>query len=220
MIINRIAIIAGASGLVGSALTEILLKDDYYSEIIVLSRQSLDISDKRVINKVVDYGKIAEMLQGTHADDAYCCLGSTLKKAGSKENQFIIDHDYIVNYANECYSSGVKRFAVVSSVGANSKSSNFYLNMKGRMEEELKKCPFESLFILRPSLLLGKRNEFRFGEEVAKIFMKALNPFMSGKLKKYKGIEAYKVAQAMFNSCKNSQKGVFIIESEKIPDMS
>jgi uncharacterized protein YbjT (DUF2867 family) len=210
------AIITGATGLVGSELLNQLLSDANYERIIAVVRKPLEIENEKLVQKVIDFEKLVSSLEGIKADHAFCCLGTTIRKAGSKEVQYHIDHDYVINFANGCYSSGVSRFAVVSSSGADNKSGNFYLRTKGEMEEDLKKLPFEGLYILRPSLLLGKRKEFRFGEVIAKAIMQVINPLMTGKLRRFRGIYASRVAKGMTGMVNSNLTGVRIIESDKI----
>ena len=158
-----------------------------------------------------DFEKLPSAISGIKADHGFCCLGTTIKTAGSKEKQYVIDHDYVVEFAKGCLQAGVKRFAVVSSIGANDRSSNFYLRTKGEMERDLKTIPFKGLYIIQPSFLLGARKEFRTGEKTAIAIMKVLNPLMAGRLKKYRGIEASSVAGSMISNVLHAEDGVQII---------
>ena len=130
-------------------------------------------------------------------DDVFICLGTTIKKAGSVKKMEEIDRDLPVMLASAAASNGVKRIAVVSSIGANTESANYYLRIKGEMEQEILKLKFENTAILRPSMLLGDRKEKRPGELAGKVVMKVFNPLLMGKMKKYRGIHGRDVARAM-----------------------
>lgn len=213
---NKVAVISGATGLIGTELLRQLLQDDYYEKIIAVVRRPLDINNEKLVQKIIDFEELSSSLKEIRADHAYCCLGTTIRTAGSKERQFRIDHDYVVMFAQACHDAGVKRFAVVSSTGSDKNSSNFYLRTKGLMEQEIKKIEFEGLFILRPSFLLGKRKEFRAGERVGKAVLFIFQPLMVGKLRKYRGIKDSVVASGMTKLVKGDFPGVSIIESDKI----
>ena len=213
---GKSAVIAGASGLTGSELVRLLLADERYDTVTAIVRSPLGLEDKKLIQKKVDFEHLDEDLKGIKADHAFCCLGTTIKKAGSKESQYRADHDYVTDFASCAFREGIRRFAVVSSSGANSRSANFYLRTKGEMEDDLKKIPFEGLYIFRPSLLMGRRKEFRLGELAAKGIMKVLNPLMAGRLKRYRGIYASEVARAMIRYANSDISGISVIESEDI----
>ena len=130
-------------------------------------------------------------------DELYCCLGTTIKKAGSKENFRKVDYDMPLQMAKAAFKNGIKSYLLVSSVGANAESSNFYLRTKGEVEHAVKEVGFEKLIILQPSFLLGKRNEFRLGEKIGKIIFRFFELFLFGKLKKYQAVQAENVAKTM-----------------------
>jgi|WetSurMetagenome_2_1015567.scaffolds.fasta_scaffold00134_13 uncharacterized protein YbjT (DUF2867 family) len=212
---SKTAVLTGASGLVGSELLSQLLSDEDYGKVIVLVRAPLEVRHEKLVEKIIDFEAIEASMEDLKADHGFCCLGTTIRKAGSQARQYRIDHDYVVDFAKACSAAGVSKFAVVSSSGAKSKTGNFYLRTKGEMEEDLKKLPFEGLYILRPSLLLGRRKEFRFAELIAKGIMKVANPLMAGRLKRFRGIYASKVAEGMIKYV-NGKGGTHIIESDNI----
>lgn len=208
----KTAIIAGSTGLVGSHLLTQLLENENYSEVIALVRKPLLKSHIKLRYVIFDYkNPDASVLK---ADDMYCCLGTTLKKAGSKEAQYEVDHDYPLIIAKLGKDQGIKKFLLVSSIGATVKTGNFYLKTKGKLEEDLKFLNFNSLIIFRPSFLLGDRSEFRFGEKIGIIFMKLISPFLIGKLKKYKAIHAKQVATAMINESIKNHSNYKIVEND------
>ena len=143
-------------------------------------------------------------------------LGTTIATAGSKEAFYKVDHDLVIDFAKNAKDAGAKTFALVSSVGANPKTSNFYLKVKGETEKDLEAMGFESLIILRPSMLMGERKEFRLGELIGKGAMTLLNPIMIGSLSKYKGIQGKTVANAMVKLGKESLKGTHVIEGNDL----
>jgi uncharacterized protein YbjT (DUF2867 family) len=212
----KTAIIAGSTGLVGSALLSQLLIDTDFEAIIIFVRKPIDKKHQKLSYVLVDFENIEAQPKQLSATHAFCCLGTTIKKAGSKDVQYRIDHDYVLAFAKACKAIGVKSFTVVSSLGADAQSKNFYLNTKGIMEADLIKIGFENLHILRPSLLLGKRNEFRLGEKIAMAFMKVFSSFFIGSLKKYKGISAEMVANAMIILSKRANKAVAIYENDAL----
>ncbi|NHB67756.1 hypothetical protein G8O23_03565 [Bacteroidales bacterium M08MB] len=146
---------------------------------------------------------------------AFCCLGTTMRKAGSREAFRKVDFDMVVDFAQKAKTAGIERFAVVSSIGANPKSKNFYLKTKGQVEEELKKIGFARLVIVRPSLLLGKRNERRIAEDIGKVLYSIFSILFIGPLKKYKGIKDEDVAKAMIALVEQGQ-GTIIAESNTL----
>ncbi|MCX6266483.1 MAG: oxidoreductase [Bacteroidetes bacterium] len=213
---KKTAIISGATGLVGEQLLKQLLSDPVYVKVIVIVRKPMEITHSKLEQRVIDFGQLPSALAGLTADHGFCCLGTTLKSAGSKEKQYIIDHDYVVAFANGCHQAGANWFAVVSSIGANAASSNFYLRTKGEMERDLQKIPFKGISILQPSFLLGSRKEFRSGEKAGIAMMRFLGPLMIGGLRKYRGVQAATVAGCMITRLKAETKGVKIIRSDKI----
>lgn len=212
---KKTAIIAGATGLVGEHLLRKLLENDDYDAVIAILRKPLPEHPK-LEQKIIDFELLPEILAGTRADEGFCCLGTTLKSAGSKERQYRIDHDYVINFAAGCLVAGVKRFSVVSSIGADDSSSNFYLRTKGEMERDLKKIQLKNLVIVRPSLLMGNRREFRAAEAVANSVMKVINPLFIGGLKKYRGVMASDVATCMIRNMNIDNQGITIINSDQI----
>jgi uncharacterized protein YbjT (DUF2867 family) len=208
------AIVAGATGLVGELLTDLLLRNKDYEEVVVLVRNSTGKKHPKLREIVCDFENIAHLHEQISADTAFCALGTTIAKAGTKEAFFRVDYDYVVNFARECSLSGVKHFLVVSALGADASSLIFYNRVKGKTEDALKLMGFEQLSILRPSLLLGKRKEMRFGEDAGKMFNAAFRFFIP---ERYKGIEARQVAYSMLKIAQTGNTpGVHFYESEML----
>jgi uncharacterized protein YbjT (DUF2867 family) len=213
------AIIAGATGLVGSKLLELLTANKYYKSIHLPVRKPIDNLPAGTILHKVDYANLEGFNPGAEIRDVYICLGTTQKKAGGKEGFYVVDHDYVMNLAKWAKSQGVERVCIISSIGANHKSSSFYLKTKGEVEKELIALGFKHLFIVRPSLLLGKREEYRWAEALAAKIYPALSFMLLGKLKKYRAVKAEKVAQAMFHFTTVMNEPLLIAENDKILDL-
>lgn len=210
------ALIAGATGLVGRELVSLLVKSDYYNSIHVLSRRPFLFEHPKIHSYSVNYDDIGSFKAEALIRDVYVCLGSTLKKAGSVQNFRKVDLQYVIEIARWATENNIQRFSVVSSIGADKSKKNYYLQTKGEMEEELQKSGFEHLIILRPSLLLGKRDEVRMGEQAGKILTKLFSPLLLGKMRKYKPVEASAVAKSMFIHTINSNQPVRFIENNEI----
>ncbi len=209
------ALVIGATGLCGNQCLIQLLNDEAYGSVEIWVRRSCGIVHPKLTEKIVDFGRISET-ECITAQHVFCCLGTTIKKAGSRENFTRIDHDYVISVARIAERSQVEKFLYISSMGANKNSQNFYLRTKGKVEESLGMLVFPSLVIFRPSMLMGHREEHRFGEQVGKAVMKALGFMFIGKLSKYRGVEASLVAKAMLHEAKKEKSGISIIESDKI----
>lgn len=211
------ALVFGSTGLTGSFLTELLSKDSQYERVIIFVRKEIKLYHGKIKQVVFNPERIEEIKHEIIGDQLFCCLGSTIKKAGSKEAFFKVDHHLIIDIAKAAKANGIKVFSLISSIGANPKSSNFYLNTKGLTEEVLKSMDFDNLVILRPSMLLGLRSENRPLEETGKVVFKALGKLMIGKLKKYRPIHAETVARAMIKIANQNQR-IIILESDKIEE--
>lgn len=185
------AVIIGATGAVGKEILKEILGTEYYERIYVLGRNSISRlpEDDRLTKIVIDFENMRFDTSILDDADVFAALGTTIKIAGSKENQRKIDVDYTVNFAKLCEEK-VRSFNVVSAIGANSKSKNFYNSLKGELEDKLKEMNLGTLRIFQPSLLISKREDKRFLEE---LFMKVAPIFqfvLKGKTKKYSPIEA------------------------------
>ena len=212
----RIALIAGASGLVGQHCLTLLLGDDRYEKVISVGRSQLPVIHPKLEQIIVDLNQLAEISQQLKANDVFCCLGTTLKKAGSKERFFKVDFTYVVELAKITSLQGASQFLVVSALGANAKSSIFYNRVKGQMEGALRQVPFRSVHIFQPSVLLGNRQESRPMERLAGLMMRALGFMLLGRFRKYRPVPALKVARAMVLAASREEDGVHVHSSETI----
>jgi uncharacterized protein YbjT (DUF2867 family) len=205
----KISIIIGSTGLIGSKLHEILGINPDQEKVYLVSRNKPNNMSEKSVHIPIENGNYSIQL---NVDTAFCCLGTTMNKAGSKEAFRKVDLEMVVEFAKKAKESGINRFALVSSIGADPVSKNFYLRTKGQAEEELKKIGFERLVIVRPSLLLGKRKEKRLGEDIGKVIYNIFRFLFIGPLRKYRGIKDEDVAKAMIVLVEQGQ-GTIIVES-------
>ncbi len=207
---GRIALVAGGSGLVGSRLLALLLNNAAYARIYVLSRRPLTVDHPRLANRVVRFDAPLEpQLKGLSCNDAFCCLGTTLREAGSQEAFRAVDQELVVKFARLALKSGAERLVVVSSLGANPDARNFYLRVKGETERSLEGVGFRALDIMQPSLLLGARRHRRPLEWAAQAFMWAARPLFLGPALRYRAIEADTLAAAMYGAARIGRRGVY-----------
>jgi uncharacterized protein YbjT (DUF2867 family) len=212
----KTAIIAGASGLVGSYCLELLLQSNRYKKVISIGRKLLPLEHPKLEQKQVDFEILESYTHSLIADDIYCCLGTTIKKAGSKENFYKVDYTYVVKLASITASNFASQFLVVSAMGANAGSRIFYNQVKGQMENTVKPMHFLGVQIFQPSLLLGQRSETRVGEKLAQVFSTIFPFVFSGKLRPYKPIHAREVAKAMLYAATQDGAGISIYPSARI----
>ena len=207
---DRVALVVGATGLVGKALIRLLLSKDYYQKIIVLSRRELEIKDNRIeLVLLDDFDKMNEVADKLNSHDVFCALGTTLKQAGSKEKFRKIDVEWPLELARITKDQPLfEQFLMVTAVGANVESPLFYNQVKGEVEVELEKLDMKALKIFQPSLLLGYRDEFRLLEEIYKFFSAVLTFFMIGSKTMLWSIRGEEVATAMFQVARRREPGL------------
>lgn len=206
------AVVLGATGLIGEQLVKQLLNDTDFSKVRILVRRPVELSHPKLEVQIVDFDNHVEYQSKLGSGDCiFCCIGTTNSKVkGDKTAYRKIDFDIPVNAAKMGKEAGFTNYLLVSAVGANAGSSNFYLRLKGEVEAEIARMNFQSFHAFRPSMLLGNRKEFRFAESIAKKVMSALSVLFVGRLKKYKGIGDLVVAKAMVASAKLGKKGIFV----------
>ena len=210
---KKVALLAGASGLIGKQLLALLLKEPMYEKVVVLVRRSLPIEHAKLIQCVVDFSADnfgLEVLQGMTIDHAFCTLGTTIKKAGSKVKFRQVDQHYATKVAMLAKNSGASLFAIVTAMAANSDSKIFYNQVKGDVENALQKVNFQYLAAFRPSMLMGDRQEYRLSEHLGSLIMKAFGFLIPSN---YKIIHVNKVAAAMLDYAKNPVIGFCVISS-------
>lgn len=210
---KRNALIAGATGLVGSNILKQLLADDQYSTVVTITRKPIDVEHPKLVQKQIDFDQLELLKLGMQIDDVFCALGTTIKTAGSQDAFYKVDFSYVVNLGKWSAANDVKRFMIVSAMGANAKSGIFYNRVKGEMEAAVSQLKIPLIQIFRPSLLMGNRTEKRGGEKLAQVVMGALGFLFAGPLLKYKGIHADVVAKSMIKAAKEDRRGITVFES-------
>jgi uncharacterized protein YbjT (DUF2867 family) len=216
----RTALLLGATGLVGGHCLDLLLNDAAYSKVLTLGRRLLAREHQKLEHHVIDFERLTEFASLISAQDVFCCLGTTIKKAGSKENFRRVDFTYQYEVARLASQQRAEQLLLISSLGADARSSIFYNRVKGELEDAVSKLAFDGVHIFRPSLLLGERAEFRLGERVAELPMRYVSFLMVGPLRKYRPVTARAVALAMLKIAKEHPAGVNIFESDRIRAMS
>ena len=210
---RRIAIVVGATGLTGQFLVKKLCESKEYAAVSVIVRRDFSYKHPKLDVRVKDFEKLEEN-DFDIADDLFCCLGTTIKKAKSKDNFERVDLEYPLRIASLAKKRGIPNFHVISAVGSNKKSLFFYSRVKGAMEEGLIEMELPHLFIYRPSLLTGKRAEFRFGERLSEGVFLLLNPLLKGPFKRIRPIEAEQLAFAMYHyAIHNTKNNVTIYKT-------
>ena len=214
---ERKALIVGASGLVGRYCLQALLAEQRYSEVTALVRRSLLLEHPKLKKRVVDFEHIKQVVPEIEADDIFCCLGSTIKKAGSRQAFRKTDVSLVVAIAELMRSQGAEQFVVISAMGADTQSRFFYNRIKGEMEAAVQLLEYPCLRIIRPSLLLGSRDEFRFAEKLGIYLAPVLKVLLRGAMEKYRPVEAETVARFMVSVAgKQPISGIHVYESNMI----
>lgn len=204
---NKTALVIGATGLVGQQLVKQLLLDERYQMVHVFVRRLMSLSidedpQGKLVQDVVDFNNVESWQDKLKGDELFCCIGTTLKQAGSKQNQESIDLQLPTEIANYACENNVPKIILVSSAGANHQSSSFYLRLKGQLEQNIIALNWQTVIIVRPSFLAGKRNEFRFGEKVGIVLFALLKYFPF--IRRYRPITGQKLALKM-RSLANSE---------------
>ncbi len=204
------SIVLGSTGLIGKHLLTYLGEKEI--SVIAITRRPIDDIPKNVSPMIIDFDKFLDQGHLPDCEHIYICLGTTIKKAGSQESFKKVDLDYCLGFAKKARESGATTISLVTSVGANADSKNFYLKTKGKLENEIKAMGFDSVNIFQPGLLLGNRDEIRPLEFLGQNGSFLLNMVLFGSLKKYRSIQASKVANAMANSPNNNGINYFLYE--------
>lgn len=211
---EKIAIVIGATGLVGRALVDLLADADHIDKIITLTRSSAKHSSPKVFNQVVDFDHLEDYASSFSADFLFSCLGTTLKQAGSIDAQRKVDLDYQFKAAKLAANNGVDHYLLVSSSAANDQSNNQYLKMKGVLEQRVKSLPFKRISIFQPSLLLGQRADFRLGEKIGSWVMSAL--CVIPWLRRFRPITGEQVAARMVLASKQSGRSLELFRLDDV----
>jgi len=213
---SRTALVAGASGLVGGHLLQLLLADDAYARVVTLGRRPLAARHPKLEQRVVDFATIDALSNLSHADDVFCCLGTTIKTAGSQQAFRKVDYDYVLGLARAGQRAGARQFVLVSALGADSASRIFYSRVKGEIEEAVRQLPYQGIQIFRPSFLMGERAAVRLAERVGVPLARAVAPLLVGPLRRYRPVYAADVARAMVRIAKEAPRGPNVFEYDGI----
>lgn len=209
---HRHALVAGATGLVGRSLVQLLLDDADTLSVVALTRRPLAIPHPKLVEAEVDFAHLADCVLPP-VDDYFCCLGTTIRQAGSRDAFREVDLEYAVAIARMALAAGATRCYLVSALGANPTSRVFYNRVKGEVELELGRLPFRTVVAFRPSLLIGERTQARAGERAALAVARPLAPVLPSR---YRPVDAETVARAMLACAKTDAVGRFVVESGAI----
>lgn len=216
---KKTVVLIGATGLVGSHLLQLAKNDPDIGLIKVLSRRPIAYTNPKIQLEIIDFSDhdaFKSVIRGS--DVVFCSVGTTNKKVGGdKEEYRKVDYDITVNAAKFCAEAGCSHFAFVSALGANSQSNNFYLQLKGQIEDEVSQMKIDTISIFRPSFLLGNRKEFRLGEHIGILLMKPISFLLPSRMKP---IEARAVAKSMLAATKTGRKGVGIFHFKEMQELS
>ena len=213
---TRSALVLGATGLCGGHLVDLLLEHAGFDPVVTLTRRALTRHHPKLRAHVVDFADPTSLTEHLQVDVVFCCLGTTIKKAGSQAAFRAADLELPLALAREARAAGVRQLIVVSSIGANPRSRIFYSRVKGELEAALSGLGFPSLTLLRPSILLGRRAESRPGEAVGQAVLGPLAPLFVGPLRRYRPIAALDVARAMRTLALDPRAGMCVVESDEI----
>lgn len=214
----KTAVVVGATGLVGNALTHLLLQDSRIAKVRILVRKPTGLTHSNLEEYVVDFDQPDEWKRLVRGEALFSCLGTTLHKAGSQEAQYKVDYKYQYDIAQTASRNGVLNYALVSSAGASVNSNFFYPRMKGELERDVLKLNFNHIHIIRPGMLCGPRKEFRLMERIAIPTVRAI-ALIPG-LKKYKPIEDKIVAQALLNAVFSETEPKKIYELDQVFELA
>ncbi|HEY2121923.1 MAG TPA: NAD(P)H-binding protein [Candidatus Acidoferrum sp.] len=216
---SRVAVLAGASGLVGSECLRLLLDSANYHLVMALVRRPLQVAHPKLRQLKVDFARLPRLSEFAGAD-VFSALGTTMSQAGSREAFRKVDFDATLSFATIAAQCRARQFVMVSSIGADAHSPTFYLKVKGELEDALKSLSFSSLHIFRPSFLAGDHLGNSPGERVSAAVTQALDFSLVGKLKKFSAIDAADLAAAMLNAALRAVPGAHVYEYEQILELA
>lgn len=206
---TRVALLAGASGLVGGYLLDALLESGDFNRVFAVTRRPLGREHPRLANRIVQFDKLESQLRGQTCDVAFCCLGTPLDESGSERALRQVDLDYVLAFARAARAAQAQRFVVVTCAGADPGSRHLRLRVKGEAERELEALSFPSLDLIQPGPLLGWRKQAEVRQLAATLLMPLVNPFLTGARLPHRGIPARTVAAAMLGAARSGRRGVY-----------
>lgn len=210
------ALLVGASGLVGGHCLRFLLNEPSYTRVVSVGRRRLPLQHIRLAQHVIDFEQLPAFAERLTADAVFCCLGTTLRKAGSQEAFRRVDFGYPCELARIAASRGAEQFLLVSALGADTQSWWFYNRVKGETESAISRLPFRGVQIFRPSLLQGNRDELRLAEWAGLTLARWFPWRLAGPLRRYRPVAAEAVAYAMVAVATENRAGVHVFEAEEI----
>ena len=213
---TRTALLLGSTGLVGGHVLRLLGEDERWSRVVTLGRRPMDSVASNHVHHVIDFDNMDLHVEHFACDDVFCCLGTTIRTAGSQDAFRRVDFDYPVEAATLAHAQGATQYLLVSSLGANPKSRIFYSRLKGEVEEVLRGVGFDSLGIFRPSLITGEREEHRRSEAIWSLGLTLAKPFLSGPFRKYRATPADVLARVMVNVAAERPQGPTDYEADAI----
>lgn len=217
---SKTCLLLGATGLVGSHCLQLLCNDPTYEKITVLVRRKFTFEHEKVNVVVINFDQMDDYESYFNVDDVFCCLGTTMKKAKTKSNFRKVDFYYPLNAATLAKKMGAKQFLLVSAYGAKVNSPFFYNEVKGRLEEAVSELPINSIHMIKPSLLVGNRNEFRLAEQLGIWFRPIYTPLLRGKFANFRPIEASIVAEAMLKIANSNVHGLYYYTPKELRTLS
>jgi uncharacterized protein YbjT (DUF2867 family) len=198
--------------LVGNYVLLFLLADPGWSRVITVGRRATPTQHAKLDQRVLDLGELETVTDLPSVDDVFCCLGTTIKQAGSQQAFRRVDHEYVLGLARAGLRAGATQFVLVSAIGADPESRVFYSRVKGETEAAVRNLPYRGVQIFRPSLLLGARPEFRLGERIAMLGAPVMTGLLFGRLRRYRPIQAATVARAMVTIAHEAPRGPNVFE--------
>ena len=217
---KKSALLLGATGLIGGYVLQRLLNDPAYGEVRVLTRRPLEVTHEKLHTFQVDFDRLDDHADRVRGHDVFSCLGTTMRKAGSRKAFYRVDFTYAYETARLAVENGANQLLLVSSVGADPQSLFFYSRVKGQLEEAVQELPFWAVHIFRPSVLLGERNENRWGEELAGRIGRTVDSVTGGLLSRYRPIEAEVVAEAMVSAAQRLEAGTHLYPNELLQELA
>ena len=205
----RRALILGATGLTGRFCLQEILASEGYERVVSIGRRSSGVTHPKLTEITAELSDLSDQADAFKCvDDIYCCLGTTIKKAGSQEAFRQVDFEAPLQAAKMGIDYGASQYFLISSLGADEDSKLFYLRTKGEVEEHISRLPYQAVHLFRPPGILGNRDETRTGEVIGNGLGKLLSPFLFGKLRKYRPMRAETIAKAMVAVSRESWKGI------------
>lgn len=209
-------LLLGATGLTGREVLHQMIASDYYDRVVTLGRRPMSSEGPKHVHHVVDFDNLEEQPELFAVDHVFCCLGTTIRKAGSQDAFRRVDLEYPVTAARLAFEAGASQFLLISSMGANPQSRTFYSRIKGETEDAIAEIGFKGFHVFRPSLLVGDREESRVGEKVGEVALKIMQPLLVGKLRGLRPTPVKQLASVMVDTATQERSGHHVYENREI----